>query len=149
MFEDDEGVVVLADWATNGALAEATAAQLGFPYTLDPPFCGTQGRTRLAVIDGLVTPTVIKLLLGALADDKLLAVCGTSLDDKVAAALRDLRPGSRAQKVPASLLREYEQSVRRRNLWASEPTHVAAALSDSETVEAEAEATPEGVRAAG
>jgi hypothetical protein len=66
-----------------------------------------------------VSPTVIDLLLGALNDDELLTVCGTSLDDGVTAALRELRPGSRAQKVPASLLREYEQSIGRRNLWRS------------------------------
>jgi len=39
MFEVDEGLVLLADWMTNGAVAEATAAQLGFEYEPDPPFC--------------------------------------------------------------------------------------------------------------
>lgn len=57
MFEDDEGVVMLAEWASNSALAEATAAQLGYAYESAAPFCGRKGRSRLAVIDGLVSPT--------------------------------------------------------------------------------------------
>ena len=44
MFEADDGLVFLADWMTNGSLAEATAAQLGFAYEADPPFAGRKGR---------------------------------------------------------------------------------------------------------
>ncbi len=66
MFEEDEGRVVLAEWATNGALGEATAAQLGFDYVDESPFCGHKGRTRLAVVDGLVGEEVIRVLVGAL-----------------------------------------------------------------------------------
>ena len=40
MFVADGGLVFLADWMTNGMLAEATAAQLGFEFELDPPFTG-------------------------------------------------------------------------------------------------------------
>lgn len=112
MFEDDEGVIVLADWAVNGALAEATAAQLGYRYELVSPFCGRKGRSRLAVIDGLVNPTVIELLAGSLDDDEQLTVCGTSVDQDAAAALRERRPGSRVRKIPASLLSEYHETTR-------------------------------------
>jgi adenine-specific DNA-methyltransferase len=62
MFDYDDGQVVLADWATNGALAEATAAQLGFAYAEDAPFAGRKGRTRLAVIDGHVSESVVRLV---------------------------------------------------------------------------------------
>jgi len=113
MFDNDDGVVVLADWATNSALAEATAAQLGFALERLPPFCGRKGRTRLAVVDGLVNEAVIRLLLGALPDAELLAVCGTSVDAQANALLRDLRPGSRIRKIPASLLVEYQEATRR------------------------------------
>jgi adenine-specific DNA-methyltransferase len=112
MFEDDDGVIVLADWAVNGALAEATAAQLGYRYELAAPFCGHKGRSRLAVIDGLVNPTVIELLVGALGEDEQLTVCGTSVDPETAKALRELRPGSRVRKIPASLLTEYQEATR-------------------------------------
>jgi adenine-specific DNA-methyltransferase len=51
MFEANGGLVFLADWMSNGVLAEATAAQLGFTYEADAPFSGRKGRTRLAVVD--------------------------------------------------------------------------------------------------
>jgi hypothetical protein len=40
MFEDDEGIVVLADWTTTIQLAEATAVWLGFDYQPEPPLVG-------------------------------------------------------------------------------------------------------------
>jgi adenine-specific DNA-methyltransferase len=112
MFEDDEGVIVLADWAVNGALAEATAAQLGYRYEVAAPFCARKGRSRLAVIDGLVNPTVIELLVAALGEDEQLTVCGTSVDSETTEVLRELRPGSRVRKIPASLLSEYQEATR-------------------------------------
>jgi len=111
MFEDDAGVVVLAEWASNSALAEATAAQLGYGYEPAAPFCGRKGRSRLAVIDGLVSPTVIDLLVGVLVEGEQLTVCGTSVDPEAAEALRALRPGSRVRKIPASLLTEYQEAT--------------------------------------
>ena len=68
---------------------------------------GPQGRTRLAVVDGLVNPDVARLLVGALAPEEKLVLCGTAIDPDVTQALRELRPGSRARKIPASILAEY------------------------------------------
>jgi len=107
MFADSGGRVWLADWAANGSLGEATAAQLGFSFEPDPPFAGTKGRARLAVVDGLVNPDVARLLVGALAPEERLVLCGTAVDPEVTPALRELRPGSRARKIPASILAEY------------------------------------------
>lgn len=107
MFAVDIGRVVLADWATNGALAEATAAQLGYEYRPDPPFCGRKGRTRLAVIDGLVSEGAVRLLVPALAEDERLVVCGTAIDPDARTVLRELRPGSTMRKIPASILVSY------------------------------------------
>jgi len=112
MFEEDGGVVFLADWAVNGKLAEATAAQLGYVYGLEPPFCGRKGRTRLAVIDGLVNEDVVRLLLSASADTETLVVCGTAVDDAARAPLRTLRPGSTLRKIPTSILGEYRAERR-------------------------------------
>ena len=112
MFADDEGIVVLADWAANGKLAEATAAQLGFDYEVDGPFCGRQGRTRLAVIDGLVNDDVADLLVGSLGEDERLTVAGTAIDPATADHLRTLRSGSRLRKIPSSILVEYQREVR-------------------------------------
>lgn len=107
MFAESGGRVWLADWAANGSLGEATAAQLGFAYEPDAPFAGRKGRSRLAVVDGLVNPDVARLLVGALAPEERLVLCGTAVDPEVTPALRELRPGSRARKIPASILAEY------------------------------------------
>ena len=116
MFEEDEGLVVLSDWAANGALGEATAAQLGYEYESDPPFVGRKGRTRLAVIDGLVNEPVVRLLANSLSADEKLVACGTAIDPAARQVLKDLRPGSTLRKIPASLLDEYRVSRRRSRL---------------------------------
>ena len=107
MFEAQDGVVVLADWITNGTLAEATAAQLGFAYDIQPPFAGRKGRTRLAVVDGVVNEGVVKLLASALPDGQRVVVCGTGIDPDARDVLRKLRPGSTLRKIPTALLDAY------------------------------------------
>jgi len=107
MFAESGGRVWLAEWAANGSLGEATAAQLGFAHEPDPPFSGRKGRTRLAVVDGLVNADVARLLVGALAPDEKLVLCGTAVDPEATETLRELRPGSRTRKIPASILAEY------------------------------------------
>lgn len=112
MFEDDAGMVVLADWATNGELAEATAAQLGFDFEPAGAFCGVQGTTRLAVVDGLVNENVAEVLVGGLGEGERVTVAGTAIDPAAAERLRALRPGSRLRKIPSSILVEYQREVR-------------------------------------
>lgn len=111
MFAADDGVLVLSDWATNSKLAEATAAQLGFSFELDPPFCGAKGRTRLAVIDGLVNAGVVELLIKVLPDGQRLLVCGTALDPEAREMLRAKNLGN-ARKIPASIINEYADERR-------------------------------------
>jgi len=111
MFEADvDGAVFLADWATNGALQEATAAQLGFEYEEDPPFSGRKGRSRLAVLDSLVNPDVAEFLVGALDERERLVLAATAVDPETAEALRRLRPGSTVRKIPASILAEFKRA---------------------------------------
>lgn len=112
MFEEAGGQVFLSEWATNGQLAEATAAQLHYDYAYDAPFCGQRGRSRLAVIDGLVSEDVVRLLVTALAEDERLVVCGTAVDPAARDVLRQLRPGSSVRKIPQSILQEYRQATR-------------------------------------
>jgi len=107
MFAESGGRVWLAEWTTNGDLAEASAAQLGFAHEPDPPFAGRKGRARLAVVDGLVNADVVRLLVGALAPEERLVLCGTAVDPEATTTLRELRPGSRTRKIPASILAEY------------------------------------------
>jgi adenine-specific DNA-methyltransferase len=124
MFEADEGLVFLAQGLTNGGLAEATAAQLGFEYLADPPFTGRKGRTRLAVVDGVVNEAVVRLVVGALPEGERVVVCGTAIDVDARPVLRDLRPGSTLRKIPAALLDEY-RSARQMRLDEAEPQAVA------------------------
>lgn len=107
MFEADGGLVFLADWMTNGALAEATAAQLGFTYENEPPFSGRKGRSRLAVIDGVVNESVVRLIVAALPEKERVVICGTGIDTEARPILRELRRGSTLRKIPAALLDEY------------------------------------------
>lgn len=110
MFAADDGLVFLADWMTNGALAEATAAQLGFAYEDSPPFAGRKGRTRLAVVDGVVNEAVARILVSALPEEERVVVCGTGIDTDARPVLRELRPGSTLRKIPAALLDEYRSA---------------------------------------
>lgn len=120
MFVEDHGIVVLADWAVNGALAEATAAQLGFRYEPVPPFCGRKGRRRLAVIDGLVSQDVVRLLAQDLGEREVMVVCGTAIDPQAHALVRELVPGSVVQKIPGALLATYRhQNFLERLQWRS------------------------------
>ncbi len=112
MFTAEGGQVFLSDWATNGKLAEATAAQLHYRYAYDSPFCGRRGRSRLAVIDGLVNEAVIRLLIDALPINEGLVVCGTAIDPDARDVLRELRRGSAVRKIPQSILQEYRQATR-------------------------------------
>ena len=95
-FDEDSGDVFLADWATNGAFSAAVAAQLGFEPIEDQPFCGTIGRTRLAVLDGVVGEAEIEYLVSCLGERERMVVVGKALTDGAEATLRRLSPGSRS-----------------------------------------------------
>lgn len=114
MFVEEDGVIYLADWASLDELAEPVAAQFGFPYEPDPPFAGRKGRTRLAVIDGLINEDVINLLLANLADGERLLIAGTAVGADVDSYLQSRVPGSRVRKVPESILADYRNTYRRR-----------------------------------
>ena len=120
MFEEVGGQVFLNEWATAGKLAEMAAAQLRHDYSPEPPFCGRRGRSRLAVIDGLVNQTVIELVIAALPEDERVTVCGTAVDPAVRATIRTLRPGSTVRKIPQSILQEYRQSSAARAAFVDE-----------------------------
>jgi adenine-specific DNA-methyltransferase len=110
MFDAQDGLVFLAEWMVNGRLAEATAAQLGFEYERDAPFAGRKGRTRLAVVDGVVNEPVVRLLVRALHERERVVICGTGIDTDARPVLRELRPGSTLRKIPAALLDAYRTS---------------------------------------
>lgn len=110
MFDEVDGQIYLADWAVNGALAEAVAAQVGFAQESDGPFSGTKGKSRLAVVDGLVNEGVVRLLLEALPDGQTVSIYGTAIEPEARDVLRDLRRGSTLRKIPSALLSDYRKS---------------------------------------
>lgn len=130
MFSAQAGQVFLSEWATNGKLAEVTAAQLHYDYQYDPPFCGRRARSRLAVVDGLLNEDVVRLLVTALPENERLVACGTAVDPAARETLRSLRPGSTVRKIPQSILQEYRLAVRAKqptsSLSPAEPRPVAA-----------------------
>jgi adenine-specific DNA-methyltransferase len=103
MFEDADGTTVLADWATGGALAEAVAAQLHYRYEPEGPYAGRKGRSRLAVLDGMLTRGVADHLLAGLDDKEALVVVAQALEPEVEDYVRVTRLGCRARKVPRDL----------------------------------------------
>jgi len=132
MFEIIDGQVYLSEWATNGTLSEVTAAQLHYDYEYDPPFCGRRGRSRLAVIDGLVNEAVVRLVANALAEEERVVICGTAIDPAARDVLRALRPGSSVRKIPHSILQEYRQGAH----WV-QPTLLDGSSNGAATVDAE------------
>ena len=96
--------------STSSRLAEVCAAQLHYEFEPEPPFAGRRGRTRLAVIDGLVNDDVIRLLVANLPDDERLVVCGTAVDPAARTLVGELRRGSSVRKIPASILHDYRRS---------------------------------------
>ncbi len=64
---------------------------------------------------------MIELVLGALAPDERLVVCGTAIDPEATERLRELRPGPRTRKIPASILAEYRIAREWRETPAPDP----------------------------
>lgn len=108
MFDLDieTGDVFLAEWASNGPFATAVAAQLGFEREDRPPFCGRKGRTRLAVLDGVVGAAEVDYVVASLDDRERAVVVGQAFTDDAEATLKRLSPGSRVRHAPHDLLRK-------------------------------------------
>jgi len=114
MFTVDDGVVYLAEWASDEALAEPVAAQLGYEYEPAPPFCGRKGRRRLAVVDGIVSDGVVDILARSLEENESVVICGTAIAPDARDHLKSISKASRIRKIPASILAEYRLTYRRR-----------------------------------
>jgi adenine-specific DNA-methyltransferase len=121
MFEEDEGNVFLAEWAVGGALADAVRAQLGFTPAGPAPFVGEKGRARLAVVDGMATEGVVRLLVDQLPESTTLTIVAQALEPGLEDLVRELRPGSRVRKVPRDLATTGQLGSRLVRLGAKEP----------------------------
>ncbi|WP_326829279.1 site-specific DNA-methyltransferase [Streptosporangium sp. NBC_01810] len=115
MFVEMAGIVLLADWATQGALAEAMCAQLSVPYKPDGIFAAKQGRTRYVVIDGMVGEGTVIAILDRLAEDEVVEVWATQIVDGAAEALKAARKGSRLELIPDKVLDNYRRKSARKS----------------------------------
>lgn len=109
MFESVGGIVVLAEWATQGRLAQAMCAQLGVRYQPDGIFAATRGQVRYVILDGLVGPGTVAAILDQLPEKQIVAVWATQIDPEAEEALRKARKGSRLTKIPEAVLDTYRR----------------------------------------
>ena len=115
MFVQMAGMTLLADWATQGALAEAMCAQLSVPYGPDEIFAAKQGRARYVVIDGMVGEGTIAAILDRLAEDEIVEIWATQIENGAAGALKAARSGSRLELIPDKVLDNYRRKSARRS----------------------------------
>ncbi|APU13083.1 site-specific DNA-methyltransferase [Actinoalloteichus fjordicus] len=104
MYECAGSRVLLADWTKGEEFARAVAAQLGFAYEPDGPFAGTKGRTRLAVVDGVVDDVVVTSIISYLETDERVTVVTKAAAPGTEQVLRGLSNGSRLLKAPRDLV---------------------------------------------
>lgn len=105
LYEVRDGRAFLAEWATNGSFAEGVAAQLGFRVEHDAPFSGRKGRSRLAVIDGVVDAEVVRAVASRLGEEEQTVLVGKGATPEASDLLKSLSPGSRLRKAPRDLLK--------------------------------------------
>ncbi|MEO3776186.1 DNA methyltransferase [Micromonospora sp. B11E3] len=109
MFESIADIVVLAEWATQGDLAQAMCAQLGVRYRPDGIFAGKRGRVRYVILDGLVGHGTVEAILDQLPEKEIVEVWATQIDLDAEEALRKSRKGSRLTKIPEAVLDTYRR----------------------------------------
>jgi adenine-specific DNA-methyltransferase len=105
MYDVRDGRALLAQWATNGAFAEAVAAQLGFRVEHDMPFSGRKGRSRLAVIDGVIDAEIVRAVISRLDEAERAVLVGKGATPDAYELLTSLSPGSRLRKAPRDLVK--------------------------------------------
>jgi len=69
------------------------------------PFSGRKGRSRLAVVNGVVDAEVVRAIVSRLDDDERAVLVGKGATPDAGDLLKSLSPGSRLRKVPRDLLK--------------------------------------------
>ncbi len=111
LFTKIEGMVLLSEWATQGALAQAMCAQLGVRYRPDGIFAATRGRVRFVVIDGMVGESTVASIVDQLSEKQSVEVWATQVTAEAGEALKKARPGSRLEVVPDAVLDSYRRAA--------------------------------------
>lgn len=116
--------VLLAGWATNGRFARAVAGQLGFDWEPDAAFCGSRGRMRLAVFDGVIGSEEVRQTVAALGDKERVTIVAKAVLPGAEETLQELSRGSRIRKAPRDLLSAGAKRARRRTVAAERAVQV-------------------------
>lgn len=111
MFEEVDGILLLADWVAQSDLAVAMCAQLEVRYQPNGIFAASRGMVRYVVIDGLVGKSTVRSILDQLQEGYIVEVWATQYDDEAADLLRQERPGSRLEAIPDSVLDRYRRKA--------------------------------------
>lgn len=122
MFEEIDGFVLLADWATRGDLAKAMCAQLEVRYQPDGIFAASRGKIRYVVIDGHAGESTVRSVLDQLQAGHIVEIWATQYDDVAADHLRKARPGSRLEAIPDSVLDRYRRKATKGSPFKKEKT---------------------------
>lgn len=87
------------------SLSRSVAAQLGFARSHDDasPFAGRKGRSRLAVVRGVLDSASVATLLAGIEDDETLTIAATGAEPDTRAYLRTYSRGSRIVRIPDGL----------------------------------------------
>lgn len=113
MFVEMAGMVLLADWATQGDLARAMCAQIGVRYRPDGIYAAKRGRTRYVIVDGMVGVTTVDSIVDRLPEKETVEVWATQIELDAAEALRTARSGSRLELIPDAVLDNYRRTSAR------------------------------------
>lgn len=104
VLDSDAGLEVYrAEGADAATLRRAVASQLGYALIEHPVFTGARGRSRLAVVDGVVDATAVADIAAALAEGETALVAGASVTDDAQTTMRELNKGSRVLRIPREL----------------------------------------------
>jgi adenine-specific DNA-methyltransferase len=104
LVEDSLGVAVYQGAQTdNTKLIRAVTAQLGFAPTEHPIFSGVKGRSRLAVVPGVVDSIAVADIISALDEGETALVAALSITDDASSTLREHARGSRIVRIPSDL----------------------------------------------
>jgi adenine-specific DNA-methyltransferase len=95
--------VFQADATDNDVLTRAVTAQLGYLPVGHPVFNGAKGRSRLAVVPGVVDAVAVGDIVSALGDGETVLVAALSHTEDASATLRELSRGSRIIRIPGDL----------------------------------------------
>lgn len=104
VISDEHGTVALqADEVDRETLRRAVAAQLGYLPVEEPMWAGAKGRSRLAVVEGVVDAVVVADIVSALGERQTALIAALAATHDAEMTLKELSRGSRILRLPIDL----------------------------------------------